>query len=73
MVKHEHERFTTTICSFCISCGSEHIEMLRSCSADGGIISALYYCYKQHRIFKISSEDVKYMSDEGYGRESEDE
>ncbi len=73
MPKKKHETFTTFGNTHCISCGSEHIQMLYSNTSDGGTLSALYYCYEQRRIFKISSEDVKFMSDEGYGRELEDE
>jgi len=69
MTKKKHETFTSYGQNFCISCGSEHVTLLQTCSGDGGLISALYYCHEQNRLFKISSQDSKFLSDEGYGYE----
>ena len=56
----------TSLNSTCIICGSNRIELLNLLTNNQGVIAALYYCHKCRRVCKFSSEDIKFMSDEGY-------
>lgn len=72
MKKKEHERLSS-INTFCISCGSENVNVIQTHSDSGGVIAMLYYCHKQRRVFKVSSSDVKFMDDEGYGNDGDNQ